>query len=130
LTGNAGAGKTTLALKLKKYNTIILDGDDIREINEDWNLSEQGRKDNNLRIARLAKLLSNQGFDVIVAVICPTEEIRKLVKKITGCIFIYLPYKGDDSIPDKPYERPADADVTLSERKLDKNYGKNRTGDY
>jgi len=106
LTGNSGAGKTTLAKKLKRPDSVLLDGDEIREMYGDWDLTETGRWRHNLRVARLAKLLEKQGFQVIVSVICPYEKLRQKVEKITNCTFIYLPFDGDDRVKDKPYERP------------------------
>jgi hypothetical protein len=50
-------------------------------------------------------MLETQGFDVIVAVICPYKELREEVQNITNCSFIYLsggvvndsyPYEYDD----------------------------------
>lgn len=125
LTGNSGAGKTTLAKKLKSPNTIILDGDDMREaISRDLGLTPQARREHNMRVGRLAKALESQGFVVVVAMICPTEALRAEVKKVTGCTFIYLPYRGDDKNPHRPFERPKTADIVLPERILDKNRGK------
>lgn len=122
LTGNSGAGKTTKARELRKKLkgiVVILDGDEMRDsINRDLTLSNADRRKNNLRIARLAKVLEGQGFVVIVAVICPWEDTRKEVKEITGCEFHYLPYVGDDSRPGYPYQRPLNADVIYAERDI------------
>ena len=63
LTGQSSAGKTTLAKAAqKKYPNIInLDGDEMRRtICIGLGLSPEGRKENNLRIARLANLLASQ----------------------------------------------------------------------
>ena len=107
LTGNTGAGKTTIARVLKRPDSILLDGDEIRDLTNNHDLSKTGRWEHNLYIARLAKLLESQGFQVIVSVICPYEKLRQEVQNITNCEFIYLTYEGDDQLPDKPYERPA-----------------------
>lgn len=109
LTGNSGAGKTTLAHKLKRPDSIMLDGDDLREVDDNKDMSKEGRWRQNLRVAKLAKLLESQGFQIIVAVICPYEELRRKVEEITNCTFVYLGYEGDNNIPDKPYERPSTA---------------------
>ena len=107
LTGNTGAGKTTIARVLKRPDSIILDGDELRALTNNHDLSKEGRWAHNLFIAKLAKLLESQGFQIIVSVICPYEELRQQVKAITGCEFIYLSYEGDDQQPDKPYEKPS-----------------------
>jgi len=90
ITGQSKSGKTTLAKKMLK-DEILLDGDVMRRtINKDLGFSKKDREENNLRIARLAKELDGQGFNVIVATICPYKELREEVRKITGCKFIYL----------------------------------------
>lgn len=104
ITGNSKSGKTTRAKEIKKINTndIILDGDNMRKV---WRLgfSKEDRWEQNLRIARLAKFLNKQGFDIIVATICPYIKLRQKVKKITNCDFIY--FKGGKKSSKKyPYE--------------------------
>ena len=103
ITGNSGAGKTTLAKKMIKSNGgILLDGDNMRTV---WKLgfSRKDRWTQNLRIARLANILNKQGFNVVVATICPFKKLRQEVEKITNCKFIYL--KGGKKPSKKyPYE--------------------------
>jgi len=103
ITGPARSGKTTLAKKISQGKWIILDGDAMRRsINRDLGFSKEDRWENNLRIARLARELDEQGFDVIASTICPYKELRKEVQKITGCKFIYL--GGGVVGKDYPYE--------------------------
>jgi hypothetical protein len=90
ITGNSGAGKTTLAKKiLRADGGILLDGDDMRSC---WSLgfSKEDRIENNLRIAHIARVLEKQGFNVVVATICPYVALRAQVKEITNCRFISL----------------------------------------
>lgn len=112
LTGNTGAGKTTLAYELKDRdpdkNTLILDGDEIRYAFKNFDLSETGRWKHNLNIAKLAQVFEEQGFNVVVSVICPYEGLRQEVKEICDCTFVYLPYTGDDKLDHAPYEPPKD----------------------
>ena len=83
ITGLSGAGKTTLAIQLQQdlkasgHCPILLDGDALREalVNENT-YSIQARKDLAFRYAKLAKLLSDQGFIVIVATISMFEDVR------------------------------------------------------
>jgi len=118
LTGNSGAGKTTLAKELKKLgdNITILDGDEMRKtISVDESFSRKDRYKHTLRVARLAKLLESQGHNIIVSVICPYEDLRKKVQKITKCQFWYL--KGGKIHPDYPYEKPSNPFITIEKGK-------------
>jgi adenylylsulfate kinase len=89
IAGNSGSGKTTLAKKLIKPGEILLDGDSMRTC---WTLgfSEEDRRENNLRVAKIAKMLDLQGFNIIVAMICPYRDLREQVKEITNCRFVIL----------------------------------------
>lgn len=91
ITGERKSGKTTLAKELcKKMNAINLDGDEMRNsISVGLGFSDEDRLENNKRIARLAKVLESQGFDVICSTICP-GSIKEEVFNITGCKFIHL----------------------------------------
>lgn len=109
-TGNSGAGKTELAKKMTDTRTINLDGDNLRFIWQDLDLTKEGRWEQSLRVARLAIELQRQGFNVNVAVICPYEKLRQEVKKICHCTFVYLPY-GKLPSEEYPYEIPDDPDI-------------------
>ena len=89
--GESGSGKTTLAKKLITVGVIHLDGDEMREtISTELGYCDKDRKENNYRIARLAKLLESKGFDVVVSTICPYEDLRKDVYFICKCRFIKM----------------------------------------
>ena len=103
LTGQSGSGKTSLANQLRIDNTVILDGDRMRNrISNELGFSAKDRRAHNLRVAEMTKELEEQGFNVIVSLICPYKDLRDEVQKITGCKFIYL--KGGKKHPDYPYE--------------------------
>lgn len=90
--GPRKSGKTTTAKKLIALmpGSIHLDGDDMRaSISEDLGYEEKDRRENNIRIAKLAKVLEGQGFPVIVSTICP-GNIKEEVFHITGCNFIEI----------------------------------------
>jgi len=91
VTGERKSGKTTLARELcAKMGAVNLDGDEMRaSVSEGLGFSEEDRKENNRRIAKLAKVLEEQGFDVVCSTICP-EYCREEVFNITGCRFINL----------------------------------------
>lgn len=126
LTGNSGAGKTTLAYGVRDYmnektglsspyarRVIVLDGDEMRAtISVDESFSPEDRRKHNLRVARLAKLMSGHGFLVIVAVIAPFQEAREEVSTICNPKWVYLK-RLDLESEDRPYEPPANPDLTL-----------------
>jgi len=98
--GNTGAGKTTKARALvKESGAILLDGDELRGV---WglDLSTDGRLEQNNRVYKLAKLLESQGFDVVVAVICPFRAQRW---SFQGVNFVYV--EGGKSGEDYPFEK-------------------------
>lgn len=105
ITGQSGSGKTTIAKQMKTDRTVILDGGSIRSIWE-AGFSKKDRYEHNISIAMLAAELETQGFDVIVAVICPYKDLRERVKAITNCSFIYL--GGGIKHKDYPYEYEKD----------------------
>ena len=105
ITGNSGAGKTTLAKQLKTNNSIMLDGDTLRGIYS-TGFSKEDRWAHNIRVAKLAKRLEEQGFDVIVSLICPYKQLRDEVQEITNCGFIYL--RINPKGKDYPYEYETD----------------------
>ena len=105
ISGRSKSGKSTLAHKISQGKWIVLDGDAMRKsISEDLGFSKEDRWKHNLRVAKLARELDAQGFDVIVATICPYQELRKKVQEITGCKFIFL--DGGIKRDNQPYEEP------------------------
>lgn len=80
ITGLSGAGKTTIATALHKKlpGSILLDGDDLRHVldagTDKFDLAS--RKKLAFTYARLARMLADQGFTVIVATISLFHDIH------------------------------------------------------
>ena len=108
LTGNSGAGKTTTAKEIQKeIGGIILDGDDMRwSISENAGFEMKDRYEHNMRVARLARVLRDQGQQVIVSVIAPHPEIRKRIDKVLSPEWFWL-HSEQRVYPDRPYVDPS-----------------------
>ena len=106
LTGQTGAGKTTIADALqKKIGGVVLDSNEMRKsISVGFGFSKQDRKEHNLRVARLAIELSKKNI-VIVSVIAPFEEIRRKIDEIAKPIWVYVE-RNVKITKEKPYEIP------------------------
>lgn len=117
LTGQTGAGKTTLAEALhKKIGAVILDGDEMREsISLGAGFSKEDREEHNLRVARLAKVMSKQ-TPVIVSVIAPFEETRQKIDEVIKPVWIYVKKKHKKD-KNKPYEEPKNPNITVDSDK-------------
>lgn len=93
-TGQPGAGKTTLVNNLLdhfgKSNTIIIDGDDLRDIFENKDYSEVGRRKNIERAQDIALFLDKKGFTVLVALVSPYKDQRESFKKVADVIEVYV----------------------------------------
>ena len=87
ITGLSGSGKTRIAKKIagtirKKYGkTIILSGDEIRNIFDLKGYSYEDRLKTVLKYCKLAKKITSQNVNVILAVIGMVDILRNWNKK-------------------------------------------------
>ena len=87
LTGQPGAGKTTLAqLMVTSYpnDGIIVDGDNIRDIFDNKDYSEQGRRKNIELAQNISHFLHMKGHTVIVSLVSPYRDQRESFKEKLG----------------------------------------------
>ncbi|MCL5408127.1 MAG: adenylyl-sulfate kinase [Candidatus Thermoplasmatota archaeon] len=97
-TGLPGAGKTTLAERIKTIFTEkgmkveILDGDEIRKgLSRDLGFSKEDREKHNERVIFVAKLLSRNGVVTLVPLISPYREVRAEARKeISDFVEVYV----------------------------------------
>ena len=89
MTGLSGSGKSTLANALEKKlfvqgrHAYVLDGDNLRlGINKDLGFTPGDRAENVRRVAEVAKILSDAGLIVIVALVSPFEADRQAAKAL------------------------------------------------
>ena len=92
-TGQPGSGKTTLANEIqgrpvylktfgdKSYDKIIhIDGDDLRDVLDNKDYSEQGRRKNIQFAIDMAKVMDDKGYLVIVSMVSPYRDQREKLK--------------------------------------------------
>jgi len=89
LTGLPAAGKTTLASALEQRlrevgrMTCVLDGDSLRKgLCRDLGFSEADRVENIRRVAEVARLMVDAGLTVMVALVSPFREQRRLARQL------------------------------------------------
>ena len=79
-TGQPGAGKTTLAKelirKLSNEKVIHIDGDDLRDVLDNKDYSERGRRKNIQFAINMAKVMESKGYLVIVSMVSPYRDLR------------------------------------------------------
>jgi ABC-type dipeptide/oligopeptide/nickel transport system ATPase component len=107
LTGQSGSGKTTLAVAIRALvrDAVILDGDDMRESISAESFSQEDRHAHNLRVARLAQVLSKQS-SVIVSVIATFAETRRQINTITSPVWVLCRRFEQKEGAQFPYELP------------------------
>jgi bifunctional enzyme CysN/CysC len=88
-TGLSGAGKSTLAAGVEETfvrsgrPAFLLDGDNLRHgLNGDLGFSDQDRTENVRRAGEVAAMFAEAGALALIALICPFEEDRRLIRSL------------------------------------------------
>lgn len=87
MTGQPGAGKTTICkeiLQLKDHRIFHIDGDDLRDLFDNKDYSETGRRKNIELAQQIAQYLHNKGKDVLVSLVSPYKDQRDKFKQKMG----------------------------------------------
>ena len=92
-TGQPGSGKTTLANEIqgrpvylktfgdKSYDKVIhIDGDDLRDVLDNKDYSEKGRRKNIQFAINMAKVMDDKGYLVIISMVSPYRDQREKLK--------------------------------------------------
>ena len=114
LTGQPGAGKTTLRnwlIAALKGEAVLVDGDDIREIFENKDYSEQGRRKNIELAQNIAHFLNNKKMNPVVCLVSPYRDQRENFKQKMGkdIVELYIhttDIRGRESYHVSNYEPP------------------------
>jgi len=95
-TGQPGAGKTTLALALKKelaargHVTVHLDGDLLRIVTANQDFSTAGRMKNVRAAQALAEKIHADGAWVVAAFVSPFRDLREEFKRRAEVLEIFV----------------------------------------
>ena len=121
LTGQPGSGKTTICqeiLRLRDYRVFHIDGDDLRDLFENKDYSETGRRKNIELAQQIAQYLHNKGKDVLVSLVSPYKDQRDKFKKKMGDNFVEVyihttDVRGREDFFVKEYEAPTEKYLSI-----------------
>jgi adenylylsulfate kinase len=86
LTGQPGSGKTTICKRIlwDKPGVFHIDGDDLRDLFDNKDYSEGGRRKNIELAQQIAHYLNKKGSDVVVSLVSPYKDQRDKFKEKMG----------------------------------------------
>lgn len=115
--GLPGSGKTTFAKELSsRINAIHLNADQIRaDLNKDLGFSEEDRVEQARRMGALSRLISSQGWHVVVDFVNPTSKTREAFGKPDK--IVWMKRKPVRDFPDTTaiWEMPQNVDLGFDE---------------
>lgn len=122
LTGQPGSGKTTICeeiLRLRDNRVFHIDGDDLRDLFENKDYSETGRRKNIELAQQIAQYLHNQGKDVLISLVSPYKDQRDRFKEKMGDdlveVFIHTTeIRGREDFFVKEYEKPTERYLSIN----------------
>lgn len=115
LIGQPHAGKTTLSKLLKQHlypqNIMQIDGDDLRDIFQNKDYSEEGRRNNIRRAQDIAMFLNVKGTNVIMSLVSPYKDLRDELKEKSNVVEVYVhtsDVRGREGFHVENYEKPTE----------------------
>jgi adenylylsulfate kinase len=117
IIGLPGSGKTELAKALKeRINAVHLNADEVRAtVNSDLSFTPEDRIEQARRMGEMAKLISKQGFTVIVDFVCPTEKTREAFGDPDVLVWVDRIKEGRFENTNKIWEEPRIFDIRITD---------------
>ena len=125
ITGQPGAGKTTIAKELrssivdsKRELCFHIDGDDIRDLFDNKDYSEEGRRKNIQLAQQISQYLNSQSVNVVVSLVSPYKDQReefkkKMGRKITEIYVHTSEIRGRENLFVDDYESPTENFINI-----------------
>ena len=131
-TGQPGSGKTTLTnrfiedkligfMKIQPVRIVHIDGDDLRDIVDNKDYSEKGRRENINLAMNITRFMDNKGFTVVVSLVSPYRDQREELKMERNVAEFYLhttEIRGKEDYFVENYEPPLDNFTDIDTDKL------------
>ena len=123
-TGQPGAGKTTLAKAMIKEcsdNCIHIDGDELRDLFQNYDYTIKGREKNINSVLDLCRFLDSKGFTVVVSLVAPYKKLRDSLKSTNDVTEIYVhttEVRGRENYFTHDYEPPTEDFINIDTTKL------------
>ena len=127
LTGQPGAGKTTICKQMMLNmgsDVFHIDGDDLRDLYDNKDYSETGRRKNIELAQQITHYLHKKGKDVVVSLVSPYKDQRDKFKEKIGnnLIEVYVhtsEVRGRENYFVSDYQQPVenyfDIDTTFDD---------------
>lgn len=119
-TGQPSAGKTTLAKRLLSVlpeRTIHIDGDDLRDIFQNKDYSETGRRRNIERAMDIARFMNEKEYNVVASLVSPYRDMRDELKSNSPTVEIYVHTdedRGRNHFHVENYEQPQENFISIN----------------
>lgn len=133
LTGQPGSGKTTLCKQMMLNmgsDVFHIDGDDLRDLFDNKDYSEVGRKKNIELAQQISEYLHNKGKHVFVSLVSPYKDQRDKFKSKMGdnLIEVYIhttEVRGREDFFVKDYQPPTENYIDIDTTNVSNDESKN-----